>query len=428
MARSPLTLAAAVTSAVPRVGVVGVAALTEGAAGRYDSAVATLDDGRRAVLRAATTDASSADLVAEARALRALTAGVRALIPFRAPELLGETVIDGRRAIVEDFLAGYRVEAAHVPGGRGAASALGAAIAAVHALPSSIVRGEGLPARTPEQVRDEVAAVLNRVSTSERMPVSLLARWSRAAADDRLWRFDASVILGGVAPEEFVFEDDAVSGPRVVGLLEWRGLAVGDPAADLRWLSSAPDCAADVYAAYCSVAQRSPDAAVLVRARLYAELEFARWLIHGLDEGDDAVVDDAVALLQSLEDGVRDEDLSIDLSHDVDDAIALLDRVPGAAAAADTSMQTDAYEATSMSYFTDELAATVDRLQAAESGAPGGPDADRPDETDRDSDPDRTAPIEMSEWIHSRADADEDPASEADRAADAALRRWAASE
>ena len=35
MARSPLTLAASVTSALPQVGVVGVGALTEGATGRF---------------------------------------------------------------------------------------------------------------------------------------------------------------------------------------------------------------------------------------------------------------------------------------------------------------------------------------------------------------------------------------------------------
>jgi macrolide phosphotransferase len=52
MARSPLTLAASVTSALPRVGVVGVGVLTEGAAGRYDTALAELDDGRRVVVRA----------------------------------------------------------------------------------------------------------------------------------------------------------------------------------------------------------------------------------------------------------------------------------------------------------------------------------------------------------------------------------------
>ena len=96
MARSPLTLAASVTSALPRVGVVGAGALTEGAAGRFDTAVAELDDGRRVVVRAPADPDAASELAAEVRALRALTPGVRGLLPFRAPELLGEAGL-GRR-------------------------------------------------------------------------------------------------------------------------------------------------------------------------------------------------------------------------------------------------------------------------------------------------------------------------------------------
>ena len=137
MARSPLTLAASVTSALPRVGVVGVGALTEGATGRYDTAVADLDDGRRVVVRVPAAASAAEELAAEARALRALTPGVRGLLPFRAPELLGETGLGGSRVVVVDFLPGYRVDAVHLPPGRGAATSLGAALAALHALPHS---------------------------------------------------------------------------------------------------------------------------------------------------------------------------------------------------------------------------------------------------------------------------------------------------
>ena len=77
MARSPLTLAASVTSALPRVGVVGAGALTEDGAGRFDTAVADLDDGRRVVVRVPADPDAASELAAEVRALRALTPGVR---------------------------------------------------------------------------------------------------------------------------------------------------------------------------------------------------------------------------------------------------------------------------------------------------------------------------------------------------------------
>ena len=59
MARSPLTLAATVTSALPRVVVTGVGSLSEGTSGRYDSAIAELDDGT--VVRDVIADAHDAD-------------------------------------------------------------------------------------------------------------------------------------------------------------------------------------------------------------------------------------------------------------------------------------------------------------------------------------------------------------------------------
>lgn len=416
MARSPLTLAAAVTSALPRVGVVGVAGLTEGTSGRFDSAVADLDDGRRAVVRVATSDTSSADLSAEIRSLRALTPGVRALLPFAAPELYGDTEIDGRRAAVVGFLAGYRVEAAHVPAGLGFATALGDAIASVHDLPTSVIREAGLPAMSAEGARDDLSRLLDRVTTTHRIPVALLSRWSRAVAADRLWRFESTVVLGGVGPEAFVFGDEA----SIVGLLEWRGLAIGDPAVDLRWLSAAPVAAADVYDAYARAAHRAPDAAVRTRARLYAELEFAKWLLHGVDQHDETVVDDAVSLLESLAESVRGEDLANGAGLDPDDAIALIGQTPATSTAPiDTSMQTDAYDPATLSFLDadDAPSRTAEIVDPTPAPAP--------------ADADDTAPIELSDWVGAPGDqapATRDHAAEAEDSAEAALRRWASAE
>src|SRR6187399_2177140 len=107
---------------------------------------------------------------ASARALRALTPGVRGLLPFRAPELLGEAGLGDARAVVVDFLAGYRVDAQHLPPGRGAATSIGEALADLHALPISIVRTEGLPVRTPQQVRDDAARLVDRAQATRRTP------------------------------------------------------------------------------------------------------------------------------------------------------------------------------------------------------------------------------------------------------------------
>ncbi|MET0829951.1 MAG: phosphotransferase [Microbacterium sp.] len=438
MARSPLTLAASVTSALPRVGVVGVGVLTEGAAGRYDAALAELDDGRRVVVRAPADADAAPELAAEARALRALTPGVRGLLPFRAPELLGEAGLGDARAVVVDFLPGYRVDAANLPSGRGAATSIGEALAALHALPLSIVRTEGLPVRTPQQVRDDVSRLIDRVEATRSAPLTLVDRWRRAVVAEELWRFESAVVLGGAGAASFLFEDvDAV--PRVTGVLEWHGLSVGDPATDLQWLASAPTAADDVYGAYVSHSDRAPDQLVRSRARLYAELEFAKWLVHGHEAGRADIVDDAVGLLESLAAGVRDDDIVPESALGVDDAIALLDRVPDAqGASVDTSMHTDAYDPEELALWVatddaDDAAPDHTALdgEAARAHAPSDAAAAvAPLPHDDVS----TAPIDISAWtrgdrVASDAAGATDPdhtsaQADADRASDAALRRW----
>ncbi|MGB4777400.1 phosphotransferase [Microbacterium sp.] len=383
MARSPLTLAAAVTSALPRVAVVGVGPLTEGVSGRYDSAVAELDDGRRVVVRVPVDDEADAELRDEARALASLTAGVRGVLPFGAPDVLGRTGVDGYLTLVQTLLPGYRVDAAHVPAGPGVATALAAAIAAVHDLPVTVVRDARLPMRTAAQVRDEAERLLDLAEATGRLPFGLLRRWSTALGSDPLWRFETTVVLGGVDPASFVFEDDADGMPVVTGLLTWGGLGVGDPAVDVRWTAAAPAAQVDVLDEYARRSHRAPDALLAERARLYAELEFAKWLVHGHADGDEAVVADAVALLESLDESVRDEPVRFHDQVTADDAIAATERVP-AGAAVDTSMQTDSFDADTLAAFLAEEAAG----QAGDGAAPSG-------EVE-------TVPIELSDWSATR--------------------------
>ncbi|MCK2036289.1 phosphotransferase [Microbacterium sp. SSW1-49] len=356
------------TAALPGAEVTGARALTADADGRFDSAVATLADGRELAIRIADDDETARELAAEALALRALTTGARAMLPFSAPEYIGETRVGEGRALVTGLLPGFQIEPAMVPAGRGAAESMGAAIAAVHGLPTSVVRSAGLVSKSAEESREELARLIDQAAATGRVPARLTVRWRQAVGDDDLWRFESTVVLGGVQATSFLFDDHPERGPHVTGLVGWHGLAVGDPALDLAWLSAAPDAAADVHAAYSSGLDRVPDAALEVRARLLAELEFARWLVHGDSMRRSDIVDDAAALLESLADGLRDDDLSVIAARrtGVDSAMDALDRVPvEAGPAIDTSMQTDAYNP-------DELWL----------------------DTNADADPDKTGPVE----------------------------------
>jgi len=346
MGRSPFTLAAAVTAALPGAEVTGTRPLSADGDGRFDSAVASLADGRELAIRVADDEDAARELAAEALALRALTDGARAMLPFHAPEYIGETTVGAGRALVTELLPGFQIEASLVPAGRGAAESMGAAIAAVHGMPTSVVRGAGLVTRSADETREELSRLVDAAAATGRVPARLTVRWRDAVADDDLWRFESTVVLGGVQATSFVFADHPERGPEVTGLVGWHGLSVGDPAVDLSWLSAAPDAAPDVHATYARAVDRAPDPGLEVRARLLAELEFARWLVHGDSMRRPDIVDDAAALLESLAEGLRTDDLSIIAarSDGVDSAMDALGRVPATAATdVDTSMQTDAY-------------------------------------------------------------------------------------
>lgn len=396
-----------------------VAPLSEGLSARFDSALASLDDGSRVVVRVPVNPDAEHDLLAEVRALAALTAGVRAVLPFAAPSVLGKTAVDDTTAVVQTWLPGYRVDAAHVPPGPGVATAVAQAIAAVHDLPTSVVRDSGLPVLTAAQVRDEAERLLDRAEATGSLPFGLLRRWSTAIGSDTLWRFECTVTLNGLDPASLLIEDDDAGTPQVTGLLHWGGLAVGDPATDLRWLASAPDARVDVLDAYVEASQRASDTALWERARLHAELEFASWLIHGHAAGADSVVADAVALLEALDENVREAPLLAEEPITVDDALAVVGRV-AEGTPIDTSMRTDAYDAESMSaFFTDDSPSEQSGAQPAEV---------------------ETVPIELSEWTSTLSDSRRTPADvehdsidrdsaeagsdDPDEAARNALRRW----
>lgn len=449
MGRSPFTLAAAVTAALPGADVTGTRGLSADGDGRFESAVASLADGRELAIRVADDDDAARELAAEAIALRALTDGARAMLPFRAPAYIGETRVGDGRALVTELLPGFQIEAPLVPAGRGAAESMGTSIAAVHGLPTSVVRGAGLATRSAEETRADLERLVDTAAATGRVPARLTVRWRDAIADDDLWRFESTVILGGVQATSFLFEDDAERGPEVVGVVGWHGLSVGDPALDLSWLSAAPDAADSVHAAYARAIDRAPDAGLEMRARLLAELEFARWLVHGDSMHRPDIVDDAAGMLTALAEGLHNDDLSIieARSPGVDSALDALDRVPKSAVAeVDTSMHTDAYNP-------EELwIEPADTPDATESET--GPLQDLSDRTSEQPDDDGARRAEMlnietedlsgvaslfagtggaagvredSHPLPPRDETEQDDSDEAQRAARAALQRWKSS-
>ncbi|GAA2236997.1 phosphotransferase [Herbiconiux moechotypicola] len=330
MARSHLTLAALATSAVAGADIVASRALSSSGAGRFDSAVVTLRSGEEYTVRVPTGPDAESEQSRDLVALNALTAGVRSRLPFHIPALIGQAPIGGTRALVYDYIQGRPATLADVGGEHSASDSIGRAIAAVHSLPTSVVSDAGLSSQSATQAAATAKKLAERAGATGKVPKELLTRWALAIDDSALWQFQPTVVHGSLAPESFL-----VSGDQVFGVLGWHELKVGDPALDLFWLNSAAraESADRVFAAYEGALGRPADRQLRKRARLYAELEIARWLLHGHDTRDQAIVADAEAMLAGLSSTVQN-DLLNPLSTDtgqimaVEDVEAMLDRTP----------------------------------------------------------------------------------------------------
>lgn len=304
MPRHRFTLAALATLAVPGLDVAVTRTFTGGGDGLHDAALLTDRTGADLVVRAPVDDDAAARLDAEVGGLGALTAGVRGRLPFEVPAVVG--VLAAPRAVVSTYVAGARLRPAAVTAERPLVRSVARAMAAVHDLPTLPVTEAGRPEATAAACADGVRRLLARADSTGEVPLELVNRWSAAADDPALWRFRPTVVHGTLAPECLLTASPGTAEERVTGVLGWSGLAVGDPAQDLAWCLGlpAPGAAAAVLTAYGAARPRDADPGLTQRALLYAELELVRWLLHGLEARDDAVVGDAVHLLEALLAGV----------------------------------------------------------------------------------------------------------------------------
>ena len=326
MARSHLTLAALATAAVPGLEVTGASPIGSGVHGDFESALVTATDGKHRIIRIPTSERAESEQSADLVALRALSVGIRSRLPFAVSTFAGQTPVSGTRAVVYDLVYGTKVQLGRLQAGEPLAASLGRAIAAIHALPSSFVADAGLPVYSAvEQLRSAIT-IMDRASQTGLVPAALLGRWEAATEDSALWQFAPTVINGSLTADSIL-----TNGGDVTGVLGWHNLSVGDPARDLFWLLAAPaEGVFDSAIAAYQQARGSSDRQITRRARLYAELELARWLLHGTQERSQEIIDDAVAMLHGLADRVHN-DLDQNLSHQtmpvlaVDEVEALLD-------------------------------------------------------------------------------------------------------
>lgn len=324
MARSHLTLAALATSAVADLDIVGVQQFGS-PGGDFDAAILTGRDGRHWIVRVPRSERAEQEQSADLLALRALSAGVRARLPFTVSTFAGQVPVDGTRAVVSEFVYGSKVPLGSMS--VELAASIGAAVAAIHSLPPNVVIDAGLPSHSPVESLRSVVALMDRAAATGLVPAALLSRWERASEEATLWQFTPTVVNGSLGSDSFLSANDAVT-----GMVGWHALRVGDPASDLQWLAgAAPELVDAAHAAYSRV-RGAVDRQLRQRASLLSELEIARWLLHGTEVTSTEIIDDAVEMLSALVDDVQMDLMnpiggpSVPLG--VDEVEQLLERTP----------------------------------------------------------------------------------------------------
>ncbi|MGV1034719.1 MAG: phosphotransferase [Microbacteriaceae bacterium] len=348
MARPAFTLAALATGALPGLEIATARGRTTGQSGDFDAAEIIAADGQHMIIRIPRTQAAERDQSADLVGLRALTDGLRQRLPFQVPSYLGQAPIGPTRGVLYTFIQGAQLTGEALTSDAQLAASVGRAIAAIHTLPTSLASDAGLPNNSAAQERLRVSELVTAAAATGHVPAALVSRWQDALDEDKLWQFVPTVINGELAPDSFLVVGDSVN-----GLLGWASLAVGDPAHDIHWLLSARGAFAELaLSSYIAARGGMTENVLARRALLYGELELARWLLHGTATRDDAIVTDAIALLDGLVSSVFAESVP-SISNETGPILtmteveSMLSQTPVIAAAesvSSVSLMTDGYD------------------------------------------------------------------------------------
>ncbi|MFC5338596.1 phosphotransferase [Leucobacter denitrificans] len=338
MASLPLTLAALATSAVP--GLTAVAVRPHQLASEdYSAAILTTEDSE-VIMSVPRTQQAETTQSASVLGISALSDGARSELPFEVPRVLGITRAGETRAVAMTFIPGFHFDVSDLESDALLIDSLAESIAAIHALPRSLAQQGGLPNRSAQDQRLAVTRIVDRAAATRNLPETVLHRWTEVLEAAEVWDFAPNMVHGTLSGDTVLVEED-----RVVGILDWSGLSIGDPASDLAWLHEAsPDVFEAVASRYFSRCNTGDSRSFRSRTRFYHELEIARWLLHGVDTHDQQIVDDAVGMLDQLVDRLSLLDAPLEARQQLSEAeaIDLLDQTPEVT---DRLSETASYEA-----------------------------------------------------------------------------------
>jgi macrolide phosphotransferase len=298
MGKSPLILAALAKDAVPSLDFVQVRPMRNGSGGSFDTALLTAKNGNLYVLREPNNPTAETKMATELAVLKGMNSAVRSRLPFEIAQFIGETKDPtGSRAVLFSYVYGNPIDISAVNPNGNLAGSIAAATAAIHNLPLALVEGSGLPEYSPSELIKHRIVEFDAAMQTGKVPAVVLDRWQSAFEDINLFRFQPTVVHGDLNSETMLELDGSIS-----GVLAWSSLRISDPAEDLAWLMTPnpnDDLLYNILLGYQNE-RGNADVNLRQRATLYNEFLIARWLLHGYQNNDENIIEDAVSLLTDL--------------------------------------------------------------------------------------------------------------------------------
>ena len=392
---NPLELAALATAAVPGLNVVGLRDAQYG--DESVSITGIVDDkGNNWVVVAPHDDEGGAGIESQLRVLAYLgRAYDKGLLPFDVPRPAGIVRPDqGGRAMVHPALRGQQMDWSDMERTGLLPTSLARSLAAFHELHTSVIANAGMPAYTPKESRARHEAMIERAATSGYLSPVLQRRWEAALTEESLWRFSSTPVHGDLGPGNVLVKDGAVT-----GMVGFAAAHVGDPAQDIAWIlaQASDDFLNDFRSAY-SVARTEDDLHVWTRAQLLSELAVVRWLVHGLNQQDESVIQDGREMLADLAESLGDAQL-VENAHagvEVEWSESMIDDSFPMAEGDPITARTDSAGAEGTMHENPDAHMDADTQMDAHAHLGADADADaEPDANDGDGDPTHRAGMEI---------------------------------
>lgn len=178
---------------------------------------------------------------------------------------------------------------------------LATAVGYLHNVPLGTIASAKLPHYSTDEIRKRLLDSLDEAVDTGKVPSVLAGRWEEKIEDVSLWHFTPTLIHTNLSPGS-VFGRDGV----VEAIIDWGDAYIGDPAEDIATIipSVSPRIRERFFKAYRQVRRSAVDVGLEERSDFMAEFALLRWLMYGVRKNDDAVVEDAVSMLDELADTV----------------------------------------------------------------------------------------------------------------------------